>query len=1139
MLQLHIAVYKHNHYEWEWVEIIEPRTKEHMYANLTTGECVWDPPPGVKIKKTDNNQWWELFDPNTSRFYYYNASSQKTVWHRPTNCDIIPLAKLQTLKQNTEVRNEDLDRLSSKREISTQTPVAQTRREHPKNIRTGSIKSGGAPQTSPNVSRKQRFSRQDSNSSQSSSSRHDSFKEVNGENVRRRSSQSSQSTQAGYSSSSPPVPSSVLRRESSTDMSPRGYDSPRSGRAHSMQRSVSEVTPSALPVRSNSYRFTNYGRDDSQPHYAKIRAHDDSDLSYSNRSKRHGSDYGSRSDSYSSPNPEMYSSAFGYSTNQNSVPQELHDRLYSPVLTTNKDQECIAFSQDIVAQQGHASPIPQKQKLRSFPRTNPSFVGVPKRNGSTTYKRLNVEQQPVSYEPTSVPDPGTFGTSDIVIAPGDYVGGHYYHPHERSDSDTSHSSTRAVRHERADSQTSFSSRNRDLSDSQSSQGSLRDMHSSHGSLRLQQLQSEMKGFNDSISSRGSHKSAGDIDIVHVKSGSQLSHDSRVSDDSEPDYANVPTQSERTPSFPTNLNDATNFKEVLKDNQNIVNYPEDFQPNTNRHSREKVILNYPHDFQIDPSMLNEQYGHLMNRGHRSAPVFENFPGEVELNQSFEDVEDASNMYSVNDSPPGFDLSHHTSLKRKKPEKGDSLTGSPAMEKSHSMQADMMQQRPASMVVPYQTETNVSISPSIGSLNRQNRAGTAPPIRSASPLSQKQKLHSETDIENYMNRHKKGLFGKKISYEAMLVWQKDLIQKPILRTEDKGVKKDACEVFRLIQVYMADRKGKGTQISNAQEIIIKGWHCVALRDEIYMQLCKQTTDNPKLESLQKGWELMAVCLNFFPPTVKFKTYLEGYISRYMDTDDDLPDLIVSQADGMLIPISHFAKQCNKRLEKMVQSGPKKGQRKPNIDEIEQAKKSIFNPSMFGSTLEEILALQCERFPDRKLPWLQTTLSEEVLRLNGAQTEGIFRVPGDIDEVNALKIKCDQWIIPSDCPDPHIPASLLKLWYRELQEPLIPPEFYEECIENFQNPEEAIEVVNKLPDINRLVLAYLIRFLQVFAAEDNSKVTKMDVNNLAMVMAPNCLRCESLEPQVIFENTRKEMGFIRTLIQNLDTSFMEGIV
>ena len=66
-----------------------------------------------------------------------------------------------------------------------------------------------------------------------------------------------------------------------------------------------------------------------------------------------------------------------------------------------------------------------------------------------------------------------------------------------------------------------------------------------------------------------------------------------------------------------------------------------------------------------------------------------------------------------------------------------------------------------------------------------------------------------------------------------------------------------------------------------------------------------------------------------------------------------------------------------------------------------------------------------------------------------------------------------------------------------------------------------------------------LQVFAAEENAAITKMDVNNLAMVMAPNCLRCESEDPRIIFENTRKEMAFIRTLIQSLDTSFMEGVI
>ncbi|KAH7970535.1 hypothetical protein HPB49_009935 [Dermacentor silvarum] len=29
-----------------------------------------------------------------------------------------------------------------------------------------------------------------------------------------------------------------------------------------------------------------------------------------------------------------------------------------------------------------------------------------------------------------------------------------------------------------------------------------------------------------------------------------------------------------------------------------------------------------------------------------------------------------------------------------------------------------------------------------------------------------------------------------------------------------------------------------------------------------------------------------------------------------------------------------------------------------------------------------------------------------------------------------------------DPHVPASLLKLWYRELHDPLIPAALYQEC-------------------------------------------------------------------------------------------------
>lgn len=51
---------------------------------------------------------------------------------------------------------------------------------------------------------------------------------------------------------------------------------------------------------------------------------------------------------------------------------------------------------------------------------------------------------------------------------------------------------------------------------------------------------------------------------------------------------------------------------------------------------------------------------------------------------------------------------------------------------------------------------------------------------------------------------------------------------------------------------------------------------------------------------------------------------------------------------------------------------------------------------------------------------------------------RVPGDIDEVNTQKLRLDRWEEPTDISDPHVPASLLKLWFRELHEPLIPEKF-----------------------------------------------------------------------------------------------------
>jgi len=81
-----------------------------------------------------------------------------------------------------------------------------------------------------------------------------------------------------------------------------------------------------------------------------------------------------------------------------------------------------------------------------------------------------------------------------------------------------------------------------------------------------------------------------------------------------------------------------------------------------------------------------------------------------------------------------------------------------------------------------------------------------------------------------------------------------------------------------------------------------------------------------------------------------------------------------------------------------------------------------------------------------------------------------------------------------------------------------------------------VIEIPLANGVVVFVL---LKVFVAPENVAESKMDVNNLATVMAPSCLRSRSASPETLLENIRWEMGFVRTLIENLDTTDMEGII
>ena len=118
---------------------------------------------------------------------------------------------------------------------------------------------------------------------------------------------------------------------------------------------------------------------------------------------------------------------------------------------------------------------------------------------------------------------------------------------------------------------------------------------------------------------------------------------------------------------------------------------------------------------------------------------------------------------------------------------------------------------------------------------------------------------------------------MTVKDILSWTQEPISKPLTCLADKTSKKEAIEVFRWVQIYMSDRKAKqGMTINSvALDITTLGYGRVPLRDEIFVQLCKQTTDNPKKESLRRGWELLAICLAFFPPSITFSPCLQGII------------------------------------------------------------------------------------------------------------------------------------------------------------------------------------------------------------------------------------------------------------------------
>uniref|UniRef100_A0A2K5LN94 Rho GTPase activating protein 8 n=1 Tax=Cercocebus atys TaxID=9531 RepID=A0A2K5LN94_CERAT len=130
---------------------------------------------------------------------------------------------------------------------------------------------------------------------------------------------------------------------------------------------------------------------------------------------------------------------------------------------------------------------------------------------------------------------------------------------------------------------------------------------------------------------------------------------------------------------------------------------------------------------------------------------------------------------------------------------------------------------------------------------------------------------------------------------------------------------------------------------------------------------------------------------------------------------------------------------------------------------------------------------------------------LREKGLRTEGLFRRSASVQTVREIQRLYNQGkpVNFDDYGDIHIPAVILKTFLRELPQPLLTFQAYEQilgitCVESSLRVTCCRQILQSLPEHNYVVLRYLMGFLHTVSQE--SIFNKMNSSNLACVFGLN---------------------------------------
>uniref|UniRef100_A0A8B9N2X7 Rho GTPase-activating protein 44 n=1 Tax=Accipiter nisus TaxID=211598 RepID=A0A8B9N2X7_9AVES len=201
---------------------------------------------------------------------------------------------------------------------------------------------------------------------------------------------------------------------------------------------------------------------------------------------------------------------------------------------------------------------------------------------------------------------------------------------------------------------------------------------------------------------------------------------------------------------------------------------------------------------------------------------------------------------------------------------------------------------------------------------------------------------------------------------------------------------------------------------------------------------------------------------------------------------------------------------------------------LPQIKAQQEAWMEKPSFGKPLEEHLAVS-----GREIAFPVEACVTMLLEC-GMQEEGLFRVAPSASKLKKLKAALDCCVVDVQeySADPHAIAGALKSYLRELPEPLMTFELYEEWIQasNIPEQEKRLQALwnacEKLPKANYNNIRYLIKFLaKLTEYQDTNKMTP---SNVAIVLGPNLLWDAG---------EGGEGGIIEPLIQHADWFFPGG--